>query len=111
MTARIVLTATDGNSMTPAIDILRYEFPDIYQELVDKISAEEKPTTFGGTGAVDLVRVWFEIDAPVAIMKQLDPFFKLLLAILEKYTDQKIRAKVVFEEDGNIVEWSLNEEE
>ena len=111
MTAKIVLTAADGSSMTPAIDILRHEFPDIYQQLEAKISAEEKPTTFGGTGAVDLAKVAIEINVSPEVMKQLKPFFKLLVDIMKKYTKKNITASIIIEQNGEVVEWSLEPEE
>ncbi len=100
MTAKLILTAVEGNSLTPAMDVLRHEFPHIYQKLVSRISAESYPTPFGGSGAINFAKVAIDIDVAPEILEQLDPFFDLLCEIVALYTKQEINASIIIEQDG-----------
>ena len=107
MTAKLVLTAPEGRSLTSVIDMLRHEFPQIYHKLEDKISAEASPAPFGGSGATEFGKIAIDIDIQPDLMKQLDPLLELLLELLSNYTKQEMKATVVIDNGDAISEWSV----
>ncbi len=108
MTAKLVLTAPEGQSLTPVINKLRNDFPQAYQALEDRISAEAHAGgSFGASGSIDLTKVAIDINVPPEIVEQLNPIFELTLQLLSEHTNQPIDASVIIDQNGEVTEWKL----
>lgn len=104
MTALLTFQVESEGTITDAVDMLRMEFNDILKEFGDRLTVVKEKDTVLGVGVPASVAIKIEMKSLTKeLLDEFRPIFRLVARILEKYTENKIVARITFS-DGEIEE-------